>query len=103
VIRRVARQLGVGDESLRAWVHIPAMSHEPRPPAAESQLGKGGQAYDGESRRPIRAGHRVSRTSRNDHGRRRPRDIRGMCDEISDSPTEASSESDAEVRRSAAR
>jgi hypothetical protein len=41
-------------------------------------LGKGGQAYHHESRRPIRAGQRVTQTPLNDRERRRPRDIRGM-------------------------
>ena len=40
-----------------------------------SSLGKGGQAYEDGSGRPIRAGHRVRRTLRNDHGRRRPWDF----------------------------
>ena len=40
---------------------------------------KGGQAYDGEPERPIRAGQRVIRTPLNDRERQCPRDIRGMC------------------------
>jgi hypothetical protein len=39
---------------------------------------KGGHAYDGESGRPIRAGHRIIRMLRNDRERLRSRDIRGM-------------------------
>jgi hypothetical protein len=42
------------------------------------QLMKGGQAYEGEPGRPIRAGHRVVRMLPNHPERRRPRDIRGM-------------------------
>ena len=54
------------------------MLREPRPATAASQLGKGGQAYDGESGRPIRAGHCAIRTLPNHPERQRPRDIRGM-------------------------
>ena len=59
-------------------VTIPAMSHEPRPPAAESQLGKGGQPNIGVLWRTIRAGQGVIHTPANSHERRQPRDIRGM-------------------------
>jgi len=41
-------------------------------------LGKGGQTYEDGSGRPIRAGHRVGRTLRNDNRRRHPQDIRGI-------------------------
>jgi len=45
-----------------------------------SQLGKGGWPYDAELERMIMAGHRVMHTPSNGHERRRPRDIRGMCE-----------------------
>ena len=44
------------------------------------QLGKGGWPYDSELERMIMAGHRVIHTPTNSLERRRPRDIRGMCD-----------------------
>ncbi len=54
------------------------MSHEPRPPAAESQLGKVPEPNVGELKRIITAGQRAIHTATDEWERRRPRDIRGM-------------------------